>query len=317
MFLGRICRFVLSRNIHAELILIKKNYHFSFTEKRPKAMAIYSLDGRSYTCGFADRLRGIITVYAYAKANHIPFRIDHQIPFCLEDYYIPNKYDWSYKKDEKSFNILYSGPIVMMGHTKGYRLFSLNKKRQHHFYVNIGSLSLINKRYGVNYLFHELYNELLKPSFDFQRHIDQIVSDVKEDYISVSFRFLQLMGDFQDCMGEVLGKEEREVLLQCSIDALYKIHSFHLDIPKVLVTSDSQTFIDAVKEIDFVYIIPGKIGHIGFTQGKDIHIKTFLDFYMISKAKKAYMAYSNKMYKSHFAQTAALTTGIPYEEFAF
>ena len=52
----------------------------------------------------------------------------------------------------------------------------------------------------------------------------------------------------------------------------------------ILVTSDSHVFIDAVSTLNYVYIIPGKIGHIGWSGGNEIYEKTFLDFYMISES---------------------------------
>ena len=87
--------------------------------------------------------------------------------------------------------------------------------------------------------------------------------------------------------------------------------------PYVLVTTDSITFLHEAEKLNFVFTIPGKIGHIGYHSEDDVQIKTMLDFYMISKAKKAYLGCSGDMYKSNFAKSAAMTTNIPYEEIIF
>ena len=84
-----------------------------------------------------------------------------------------------------------------------------------------------------------------------------------------------------------------------------------------MVTSDSQKFIESVQDIDFVFTIQGSIGHIGFSSGESIALKTCEDFYMISQARKVYMAYSEDMYRSCFARDAAKTTDVCYEELFF
>lgn len=71
----------------------------------------------------------------------------------------------------------------------------------------------------------------------------------------------------------------------------------------ILVTSDSQTFIDAVSKLDFVYVVPGKIGHIGYLQGCEIVEKMLLDFYLISQADHVYSAQSGEMYGGAFANS--------------
>ena len=72
---------IFGQNIYEEFIKIYTDYYVSFLEKKPLPLQIYCLDGNFSTCGFADRLRGIITTYAYAKARHLPFRIQHEVPF--------------------------------------------------------------------------------------------------------------------------------------------------------------------------------------------------------------------------------------------
>ena len=310
-------RKILGDNIYHELILIKKNYYFSLDRfLRRKPIAIYLLDNRSFNHGFADRLRGMISVYAYAKANNIPFRIEHIVPFDLNTFFVPNQYDWNIKEGEISFNLLYSNPIVMRNYTRGYRMLRLSKNRQHHFYLNIDTIDIINTHYKTNYNYTSLFNELFKPSDFLLSQVKQYEKYIKDGYVSISFRFLQLMGDFEDIMGETLPVDEQYVLMnKCRnfIDTIY-----HKTNSKwILITSDSQKFINSLSSISYVFTIDGEIGHIGFSSSFETYIKTFMDFYMISQARKVFMGYTDKMYKSHFAESAAMTMGVQYESIRF
>ena len=309
---------IIGANLYTQLRFLKCDpYFISFFKKRPSPVQIYNLDGHKYTCGFADRLRGIISIYAWAKANELPFRINHETPFHLEDYLVPNKIDWQLKENELSYNVIYSNPIVMMDYTKGKRLPFLCKKRQHHFYANINALPIINEHYKKNYSYTELFQELFKPSCKVSNALEPYSKYIDEGYISISFRFMQLMGDFVDVCGSTLDECGREKLVKDCMKFVTSLHEKHLDIKYVLVTSDSETFIDIVKKLPFVFVIPGKIGHIGFNSDADATLKMIIDFLMISRAKKAYMGYTGQMYKSHFAESAAEITGIPYESVNF
>ena len=310
---------IIPGNLLWEFGLLKREpYYFSLNEKKEsKPIAIFSMDGKWFSNGFADRLRGMISIYAYAKCNNIPFRIEHKIPFDLEDFFIPNNYDWRLRKDEKNYNLLHSAPIVLLDYTKGKRLPFLNLKKQHHFYSNINCIDFINKKYNKNYQYKDLFSELFKPSVYLQKEIDKILVDISTNYISVSFRFMQLMGDFKDIRGETLTHDEQTALINKSKQLLYSLHKKHPEIDKILVTSDSQKFINNIKDLNFIYIIPGNIGHIGHTDDRSTYLKTMLDFCIISKAKKVYMAYSGKMYKSNFARYASYMTNTPFEEIPF
>ena len=46
-------------------------------------------------------------------------------------------------------------------------------------------------------------------------------------------------------------------------------------------------------------------------------MKTFLDFYMISKAEAVYLAKGPGMYRSAFARTAAMVNNKPFEIYEY
>lgn len=309
---------ILGSNIFIEeRSLIRKYYKYSKEQHGLRSLAIFSLDGKDYTNGFADRLRGMITVYAYAKATGTPFRIEHKIPFQLQDYLQPNVVNWIFKENEKTYNLKYANPIVMFDHTKGSRFRWLPKNRQYHFYCNINAITLINKYYHTSFTYSQLFHELFKPSQALLDSIAPFDKYRKASYISISFRFMQLMGDLKDEWGKTLNQSEQSKYIKNCLSFIETIHNKNLNVTYVLVTSDSKTFMNHVKTLPYVFTLPGEIGHIGHSCSDAINMKMFLDFYMISQAKKAYMGYTGEMYKSNFAKSAAATTGIPYEAIHF
>lgn len=332
--LTNIREWVFTSNFNDDYELIKAEYSLRLVKEKVPTLVIFCLDGRTSTVGLADRLKGMISCYAYAKAINVPYRIEHIVPFDLADFWVPNNYDWRLKTGEKSYNLLYANPVSLLlfryprifgqipiirrrkyQYFTSMRLFRINKKRQHHLYSNnLSYIGEINKRYHKNYTFGELFQELFKPSSLLEKKINE-QGIKKGEYISVSFRFMQLLGDFKDVWGDILSVEDRIDLINRSVSIVQSL--YQREQKSILVTSDSHVFIDAVSTLNYVYIIPGKIGHIGWSGGNEIYEKTFLDFYMISQASHVYMAHSGKMWKSAFAKTAAMTTNTPYDEISY
>lgn len=318
--LSKIKKHVFSRNFNREYNLIRSNYKLQFVKEKVPILVIFCLDGRTGTEGFADRIKGMISCYAYAKATNIPFRIEHIVPFELSEYLVPNNYDWQLKEGEKSYNLLYANPVFFIQFTDdqhNMRLFWINKHRQHHLFTNAPYiLNEVNNKYNKNYKFEELFNELFKPSLSLEKKINEQNVRIKNgEYISISFRFMQLMGDFKDIYGDILPEEGRIELLNKSLALVKSLHE--KEQKTILVTSDSQTFLDVVSKLNYVYVIPGEVGHIGFSKRDGIFEKVFLDFYMISRASHVYMAHSGKMRVGGFAKTAAMTTNAPYDEITY
>ena len=300
---------------HQFNIISSLGYKYKFKKEKILPCVIFSLDGTLFNNGLVDRLRGLVNSYAYAKANNIDFRIEHKVPFHLEEFIQPNKYNWTLKPSEKSYNLRYASPISMLDNPNedGKRLLSLSKSRQYHFYTNTGRIiSLMNKERGKSYSISELYNELFIPTEKLQTQIDIHKKVLGDNYISISFRFMQLLGDLIDIHGETLCEEKQIQLIKLCKEQIIKLKQREPEVEKILVTSDSQKFIDKVADIPYVYIIPGEIGHIGH-MGGNIFLKTFLDLYMISYAKKVYLCVGEGMYKSNYARFAAQTQNKPFE----
>ncbi|MCD7973191.1 MAG: hypothetical protein LUG18_11100 [Candidatus Azobacteroides sp.] len=283
-------------------------------------MIIAMMDGKIYHGGLADRLRGIITTYHYCKEHQVDFRIHHTNPFNLKDILIPNHYNWEINPEDISYNSSDSYPVYIdssvyyekdMNFQKRVARKKLGKNyKQIHIYTNM---------YYSDHLFGTLFNELFKPGPALQTLLDENLKKTGKEYISLSFRFQGLL-DENFLEGRALESEEKkEELINKCLEKIKEIRLQYSDIPTFLVTADSERFIRAVKKLDFVYIIPGKIGHMDNKEEKDVsvHLKTFVDFFMLANSQKIMLLVTGNMYRSGFAKRAAKLYDTPFEEIIF
>ncbi len=273
----------------------------------------------TFSGGLSDRLRGITSVYAECKRQKLPFRIVFE-PLHLEDYLEPNHYDWRIDSDDICWDTKQVYPCTLLtyhGNLKNrlqlfaqktiLRYYFRKKHRQIHIYSN---MAVADDQFGT------LFRELFRPSPSLQRLIDNHLEKLggKKNYVSLTFRFRQLLGDFKEG-GQVLPEAERESYIQKCINGIQKLHHIHPD-DRLLVTSDSKTFLDRLSSLDYVYVIPGKVVHMGFTfdADRDTYMKSFVDYYMLSYAKKVCMMTDQLLFTSGFPKRAAMLNNADYEE---
>ena len=73
-------------------------------------------------------------------------------------------------------------------------------------------------------------------------------------------------------------------------------------------------FLERVKVLP-VIVLDGKVGHISFTENThEVAMKTFVDFYAISKASRVIRILAPEMYNTVFSYYAAVLGGIIPEE---
>ncbi len=309
--------FDLEKGFHIEEEELEQYYvhsvgHYLYNNKT----IIFMVDGRAVHGGLADRFKGIITAYGFSKKFHANFRIHYVFPFLLEDYLIPNKVDWRVGKDELIYNLKQSKPITVNNHRLQPIFHGIYVKRklegisQLHFYGN--------STFYYNH-FSEYFNQLFQPSEQLQRDIDYHLRRLSKNYISVTFRFQQLLGDFIEKPHYiVLPEEQRERLI---IDSSAIVEQLHLQYPgkTILVTSDSISFLNRIKVLDFVYVNDGNVVHMDYTSGASFatYEKSFLDFYLIANAETIHFAYNDLMYHSGFAALAARVYNHPYKEIKY
>lgn len=275
----------------------------------------------TFSGGLSDRLRGIVSIYAECKKQGLPFRIVFE-PLHLEDYLLPNKYDWRIKDEEISWDTKQVYPCVLLTYHNN------SKNRWQHFVQSTILKSYIRKPYRQIHVYSNMickdseystfFHELFRPVPELKQLIDYHLEHLggKHGYISLTFRFRQLLGDFKEG-GETLPTEGRAAYIKRCLKAVEVLHNMHPE-KKILVTADSYTFLEELSREGrtYVYIMPGRVVHIGFTfdADKKTYMKSFLDMYMLSLADTVYQARDEKLMLSGFPTRAALLGGVPYRE---
>ena len=271
-----------------------------------------------FSGGLSDRLRAIISIYDECKRQNIPFKINFTTP-PIADYLEPNLYDWRVTDKELSYKSQETYPCTLLTYhninnrwaifaqRQILRQYLKKERKQIHIYSNMATA---DKRYS------ELFHELFKPSQPLQEQIDFHLNKIggKRTYIAMVYRFRQLLGDFKEG-GETLPAESREEYIERCIRCIEQMHDKH-PTKRILVTSDSTTFLNRLQKLDYVYTIPGEVVHIShvFNASKATYLKSFVDYYMLSYASTVYLVRDRKMYHSGFAHRAALLHNAEYKE---
>lgn len=275
----------------------------------------------TFSGGLSDRLRGIVAIYAECKRQGLPFRIVFE-PLHLEDYLAPNKYDWRIKDENICWDTKRTYPCVLLTYHPNSR------NRYQHWVQSTILKSYIRKPYEQIHVYSNmicrdkeygpLFHELFKPTKELQQQIDYHLDKLggKRNYISCTFRFRQLLGDFKEG-GDTLPLEQRKPYIERCINTVKALHKQNPE-KKILVTADSSTFLTELgsSALPYVYIMPGKVVHIGFTYDAShaTYLKSFLDMYMLSLADTVYLVRDKLMYHSGFPYRSALLGGAKYQE---
>jgi hypothetical protein len=275
---------------------------------------VFFVDGKTFHGGFADRLKGAVSMFCYSLCNKIDFRIYYKYPFELSDYLIPNQYNWTLKDGELSFNFFQTRLVNLVGDGSERRLTKLKTKKQIHAYANRDIVDQLNNHYKTSYTWGKLFSTLFKPTADLQKRINDCLLIINGEYICAVFRFQNLLDDFQEYDYQPLKTEEQSVLIEKCTKALLDLQT-KSDTKNMLVTSDSSSFLQIVSELNNVFAFPHRVVHIDSVEGaeKRVYQKSFVDFYLLSGGKKIYSIGTKAMYKSEFPLYAAKVNDIEFE----
>lgn len=285
---------------------------------------VVMVDGVHTHGGLGDRLKLILSTYSYCKEHCVPFKIYWTYPFKLEKILLPNLYDWRIKESELSFSH-YDSKEIGLWYQKRDAL-GCNNSAQNMAMLDkeIGKKKKQFHLYGImDFVFqdkHQLFEELFKPSRYLSERIAHCKLQLTSPYEAITFRFQQLLGDFKEGDFPTLHYTERENLKRLCKDKITELYNNgYFSTEKILVTSDSSTFLEEIKSLPFVYTIPGKMEHMDFTHNDDIDVyaKSFVDLIMLSKAKRITLLKSGLMYNSGFPAFAAELGGRPYSVIDF
>lgn len=302
--------------------VVQKHYPLcsgkSNTNSYPQVL-ISMFNGFERHGGLADRFRGVISSFYFAKKHNLKFAIYWNSPFRLGDYLVPNRYNWKILEDAISYYRPCACPIHIGSF---YKRLGLSKEEEENFQEKYLISSILKNNHSTQFHvysnahfgddeYHDLFQELFKPSTRLQKMIDDNVQKIGRDFLAVSFRFMQLLGDFKDeCGGASLDSNDKKTYIKECIEAIEAIHKNN-ETAKILVTSDSELFLSRLHDLSYVYIIPGKISHTdGTSNVAQSYDKEFLDLFVLSKAKVIYRIHKGKMHYSGFPITAGMIGGV-------
>lgn len=282
-----------------------------------RVVCIY--DGKIKNGGLADRLRGIISVYEVCKELGLEFKLIFNSPFELQMFLEPNKIDWCISKEKLNYNteitdICYIDTLTGSDYevARQKKWFTKEfKKNYKEFHVRTNALFSYNGNYS------QLFNELFKPTERLAESIGKEKRELNNSYISTSFRFMNLIGDFNETTGIniELPNEEKKELIEKN---LYQLQNLHKRFPnkKILVNSDSTTFLQMASKFEYVHVNLGNVTHIDANNEHDeyeVYEKTFLDFFTIANADRIFLLRTGKMYKSGYPYAASKIYNRPFE----
>lgn len=247
--------------------------------------------------------------------NNIEYRLFFVYPFKLELFLEPNEYDWRIDAEGLSYNLFQSRPMyisVISFEQQKQRRYTAKRLKtrfnQTHLYSNM--------QYFYKDEFGYYFNKLFKKSQLLEDEIARNMALIGTDYISLTFRFQQLLGDFKETGFPTLSKSEQRNLIERCLQCIETLHENNKEC--ILVTSDSSTFLqEAAKRFSYVYIITGNVVHMDYVETNDAvdlqtHLKSFVDFFMIANAKSVNLAMVNPLYQSYFPLMASLVYRKPY-----
>ncbi len=263
--------------------------------------------------GLIDRLRGAVSVYMACKKYKKNFKLCFTHPFELQNYLEPAHYDWTIADEKISYStknteVLLIDTVMDNDWERSYQQALLNQyvkesTKQLHVYTNAACC--------YDHDFAAAFAELFRPAPALQRRINEVLSQIGGPYVSVSARFLNLIGDFNEQNFSVpLSEAQRERLLQNCEKQLQRLRQTYPD-RRILVCSDSVTFLQRVQNADGVFVIPGTVSHIDNDSAHDYQYyeKTFVDFYAIAHAEKVFVLAGGGLLDSGFPYAAARLGG--------
>ncbi|MES2863892.1 MAG: hypothetical protein V4666_07220 [Bacteroidota bacterium] len=303
----------LSRTLSLLKIYLHLLKSISFS-KPNRATIIICFDGVVSHGGLLDRLKGVISFYEVAKKKNIDFKIHFNHPFHLSDFLEANEVNWQIEKI--NFNPLQDEILYLMNefHINPLELIHSTNKKNYFVYCNIDYLKIINSEFSeldIADLWRTNYKQLFKESLLLEEAIAKLP---QEENIVCHTRFTTLMGDFADTTSVVLNDEDKEILTNKILEKIDEIHQENQSLP-IYVLSDSVVFLNIIKEKTNFKTLSGTPKHVDVKSNSssvEEHLKTFTDFYFMSKSKHVFLLQIDKMYNSGFSKYAAIIGDKPF-----
>lgn len=272
---------------------------------------IAAFDGSVRHGGLTNRLAGVISCYEIARHYNKEFGVQFTFPFELHEFLVPNKYDWTFDYSKVSSSY---GKFHMIDNRNSLdellKRLGDNSYDTYYVYSNGNLLDLFYDRLDIVDVWSKDFNDLFEPSGCLREAIGEY--NLPDEYIGVHLRFLDLLGDFEDTSKKgVLPRKDRKVLIRRCRDQLMNIRAMNPG-KKIFVASDSERFLDKIKDDDGIIVSGGNIRHTDLYSEGDSYMRTFVDFFMLANAERIYNIQISKMHKSWFPVYASYVYNKPF-----
>lgn len=296
-------------SIQEELGMLRR---YSFRGREGNGNPVIAMvDGSTFHGGLCDRWKGIVSLYALSKVEGRAFKIHYTYPFRLEHFQEPSTYDWSIADEDVSNKLGRVSMLRLTGDPTLKRVLQLPLDKQIHAYANRDWVDVINHHYGSQFTWGGLYKELFKPSPLLQAALQAFP---QKDYVAVALRMQNLLGDYPEYHYQPADKTRQEIILRSCVEYIQQLHELEPH-RAILVTSDSARMSMEASRLPYVFTNHGVAAHVDTIAHADEgqYGKSFIDFYLLSGAKKVYAVTTREMYHSDFPRYAALLNNCPFE----
>ncbi len=305
----------LSRKKKDFLIFSHYLKYFSLKEDKRKCI-IVCFDGLFPHGGLVDRLKGIVSLYQIAKELDYDFKILFDNPFELSMFLEPNSIDWRFKRDNIKWYPTKTRCLYLINNFDANPLEIIKKSKANRFYVyaniDYSKVTFPNlKQEDLYENWRQNFNALFKKSNLLEEKLNAISA---ESFIAFHSRFTSLMGDFKDTTTKLLSIDEKEKLSETLLKIIERVKKGEGE--KAYLFSDSINFIHKIKQQIDINTIDGNPFHMdNFDKAKNTegHLKTLVDFFLMSKSKKIYFLKVAPMYHSSFSKYAAIIGNTEFE----
>lgn len=272
--------------------------------KREAHRPLVIIDVDKITNGFADKFKGTLSIIECCQNIGLDYVIKFNKPFKFSKYYYFKVFD----KDIASLTNYCDLGTLHLSSLESLEGI-LQSVRDTYDYIIISSYTNVftkKETYAENFIRTPfLSNELSK--------YKQIIGG---NYISISFRFVNSLGDFKDpsSFNQTLPDKEQNLLMQKCKNELIKFIENKKNNQKFLVLSDSSKFLNYIKEIPNVYVFTENIAHVGAIKiisedSEKLYVKTLIDFNLIIDALETYRFETEHLYRTGFPIVAAKCAG--------
>lgn len=301
---------------YKELCLFMHYSKYLNLEEIKTKQIVVCFDGLFPHGGLVDRLKGIVSFYLIAKELGYDFKILFDTPFELSMFLQPNTIDWEFKKHNIKWHPTKTKYLYLINNFDANPLDIIRKSQAHQFFVyaNIDYSKSVFPELNQSNLekkWREGFNQLFTKSDYLEDKLNAIST---KPFIAFHSRFTSLMGDFKDTSKKKLSKEAKETLCEKLLQIINRVKQ--QEQQNAYLFSDSVNFINYIKQHVNIDVIEGNPFHMDnfeMRDGIEGHIKTLVDFFMISKSNKVYFLKVSPMYNSSFSKYAAVIGSVTFE----